>query len=123
MPEIVAGIDEALAHRTRDEWGEIFDAEGIIWGPVLGLHEVADDPQAEALGLFPTLDSPDIGAYRSVGIPMRFANADVGPRGPAPKLGADTREVLTAAGLSDGEVDRLIADGNVHETGDGERSR
>ena len=57
---------------------------------MLGLHEVADDPQAEALGLFPTLDSPDIGAYRSVGIPMRFANADVGPRGPAPKLGADT---------------------------------
>ena len=115
MPEIVAGIDEALAHRTRDEWGEVFDAEGIIWGPVLGLHEVADDPQAEALGLFPTLDSPDIGEYRSVGIPMRFANATVGPCGPSPKLGADTREVLAAAGVPAAEIDSLIADGAVRE--------
>ena len=113
MPEIVAGIDEALAHRTRDEWGEIFDAEGIIWGPVLGLHEVADDPQAEALGLFPTLDSPDIGPYRSVGIPMRFANADVGPRGPSPRLGEGTRDILTAAGLSEGEIDDLVANRTV----------
>ena len=116
MSEIVAGIDEALAHRTRDEWGEIFDAEGIIWGPVLGLHEVVDDAQAEALGMFPELDSPEIGTYRSVGIPMRFADADVGPRGPSPELGADTREVLAAAGLGDSEIDRLIDAGAVRET-------
>ncbi|MCY3893401.1 MAG: CoA transferase [Acidimicrobiaceae bacterium] len=115
MPEIVAGIDEALAHRTRDEWGEIFDAEGIIWGPVLGLHEVVDDAQAEALGMFPTLDSPDIGPYRSVGIPMRFANAEVGPRRPSPKLGEHTRDVLAAAGMSEAEIDGLIADDAVRE--------
>ena len=30
MPEIVAAIDEALS-QNRDEWGEIFDSEGIIW--------------------------------------------------------------------------------------------
>ncbi len=66
MPEIVAGIDEALAHRTRDEWGEIFDAE-------------------------------------------------VGPRGPSPKLGEGTRDVLAAAGMSEAEIDALIADDAVRE--------
>ena len=78
MPEIVAGIDEALA-------------------------------------LFPTLSSPDIGDYRSVGIPMRFATADVGPRGPSPKLGDHTREVLASAGMSDSEIDGLLAHGAVRD--------
>ena len=40
MQALVAGVDEALAAKGRDEWGEIFDREGLIWGPVLALHEV-----------------------------------------------------------------------------------
>ena len=43
----------ALAAKSRDEWGAIFDANGLIWGPVLALHEVAVDPHAAAIGLFP----------------------------------------------------------------------
>ena len=115
MPEIVAAIDEALSHKSRDEWGEIFDSEGIIWGPVLGLHEVATDAQAEALGTFPQLDSDEIGSYRTVAAPMRFAEADVGPGGPAPKLGEHTRQVLIDAGFAGEEIDNLVADGAVGE--------
>ena len=87
MPPLVAMVDEALATRSRDEWGAIFDEAGIIWGPVLGLDEVVADPQAEALDLFPTLVSPDIGEYRTVANPLKFKTADVGPQGPHPKLG------------------------------------
>ena len=115
MPEIVAAIDEALSHKSRDEWGEIFDSEGIIWGPVLGLHEVATDAQAEALGTFPQLNSDEIGSYRTVAAPMRFAEADVGPGGPAPKLGEHTRQVLIDAGFAGEEIDNLVADGAVGE--------
>ncbi len=114
MAELVAGIDEALAHRTRDEWGEIFDAEGMIWGPVMGLHEVAQDPQAEAIGLFPDIEGPH-GAYRSVGIPMRFATAEVGPGGPAPRLGEHTAQILREAGFTDDEVDELRSGSTVAE--------
>lgn len=109
MPELVAGIDAALSTKSRDEWGVIFDAEGLIWGPVLGLHEVANDPQAEAIGLFPTIDSPEIGEFRSVRIPMRFHNADVGPRGTAPALGEHTRSVLAEAGFTQEDIDSLSA--------------
>ena len=113
MPEIVAGIDAALAAKSRDEWGTIFDAEGFIWGPVLGLHEVAADAQAHAIGLFPEMHSDEIGDYRTVRIPMRFLNTNVGPKGPAPTLGQHTREVLRDAGLSDAEVARLIEQGAI----------
>ncbi len=115
MAEIVAGIDEALSARTRDEWGEIFDEVGIIWGPVLGLHEVVDDTQADALGLFPELDDDEIGPYPTVASPVRFHTAPVGPRGPSPRLGADTRAVLAAAGYGSTEIDQLVAVGAIAE--------
>jgi crotonobetainyl-CoA:carnitine CoA-transferase CaiB-like acyl-CoA transferase len=113
MAELVDGIDEALAARSRDEWGVRFDEAGIIWGPVLGLHEVADDAQAASLGLFPTITHPERGPYRTVGIPMRFPRAAVGPRGPAPALGAHTRQVLIDKGLAPAEVDDLAARGII----------
>jgi len=116
MPELVAAIDEALSHRTRDQWLEIFDANSIIWGPVLGLHEVASDPQADALGVFPTIHSPDIGPYRTVAAPMRFADVQVGPKGPAPKLGQHTREILSEAGHGTEEIEALVEQGAIGES-------
>jgi len=116
MPELVAAIDEALSHRTRDQWGEIFDANDMIWGPVLGLHEVASDPQADALGVFPTIHSPDIGPYRTVAAPMRFADVQVGPKGPAPKLGQHTREILSEAGHGIEEIEALVEQGAIGES-------
>jgi crotonobetainyl-CoA:carnitine CoA-transferase CaiB-like acyl-CoA transferase len=113
MPEVVAAVDGALAAKTRDEWGKLFDANGVIWGPVLALHEVVADPQAEALGLFPMLEDPEIGAYHSVAHPMKFKTADVGPRGPAPKLGEHTTSVLQDAGLTDPEIEALRANGSI----------
>ncbi|MDZ7686455.1 MAG: CoA transferase [Gammaproteobacteria bacterium] len=113
MHELVPKIDETLAAKSRDEWGEIFDAAGLIWGPVLALHEVADDPQAEAIGLFPSLSDEDIGEYRTVNIPMRFCDVQVGPRRRAPRPGENTRDLLVKAGYSDAEIEDLFASKTV----------
>lgn len=113
MSELTEIVDAALAAKSRDEWGPIFDEAGIIWGPVMGLHEVAADPQAHALGLFPEIAHDTMGNYRTVNIPMRFANTDVKPRGPSPSLGQHTAEVLHGAGLSQDEVTELAAKGIV----------
>ena len=116
MPVLVAAIDEALSVKSRDEWGQLFDQEGLIWGPVLGIHEVVADPQAEALNLFPTLESPEIGEYPTVANPLKFKTADVGPLGPHPAVGEHTAEVLEGVGMSEEDVWRLVADGVVRET-------
>ena len=108
MAALVEGIDAALAVRGRDEWGAIFDAAGLIWGPVLALHEVAADPHAAAIGLFPEIVHAERGAYRTVNAPMRFHTADVGPRAPAPLLGEHSRAVAKSLGLSDAQIDALI---------------
>jgi len=107
MHELVPQIDEILATKNRDEWGEIFDAEGLIWGPVLCLHEVPDDPQSKAIGMFPEIDHKEMGTYKTVAIPMRFKNADVKPRGPAPQIGEHTETVLKEFGLQADELKAL----------------
>ncbi|MEM8922940.1 MAG: CoA transferase [Actinomycetota bacterium] len=117
MPELVEAIDEALAARSRDEWGAVFDEAGIIWGPVLGQHEVVTDPQATASGMFPSLEHPEIGSYRTVSSPLRFHTADVGPQAPAPSVGAHTAEVLGALGYSDDELAAMAADGTIGGAG------
>lgn len=109
MPALVEIVDDTLAARSRDEWGEAFDAEGIIWGPVLGLDEVVRDEQAAAIGLFPEIEHPDYGRYRTVAAPMRFADMDVRPRGPAPSIGANTRAVLAELELDAAAIDALFA--------------
>jgi len=113
MAELVDAIDAILLTRSRDEWGVAFDRAGLIWGPVLTLDEVANDGQAEAIGMFPEIEHEELGRYRSVRIPMRFRDADVRPRGPAPRLGQHTLEVLREAGVGADEIERLIAEGAV----------
>lgn len=109
MPILVREIDEILSAKSRDEWGKIFDEQKVIWGPVMGLHEVAEDPHAQAIQMFPEIQSPEIGSYSTVSIPMRFRNANVEPRGPAPKLGEHTHLVLReVANLSQDELDELV---------------
>jgi crotonobetainyl-CoA:carnitine CoA-transferase CaiB-like acyl-CoA transferase len=107
MTELTMGIDAALSNRSRDEWGHIFDEAGLIWGPVLGLHEVPDDPQAIAINLFPPLTDEVIGEYATVGIPMRFTGADVSPKTRSPRLGQHTGEVLEKLGLAESELEEL----------------
>lgn len=113
MHELVPLIDEALSAKSRDEWGLIFDEAGLIWGPVLGLHEVAADPQAEAINLFPEIDHESMGAYRTVNIPMRFKTAEVKPRHRSPRLGEHTKTTLSAAGVDDATLEQLANDGVI----------
>ncbi len=108
MAELVDGIDAALSSRSRDEWGAIFDAHGVIWGPVLAIHEVASDPQADAIGLFPELTHAQHGTYRTVNVPMRFHTAEVKPRASAPTIGQHSRAVLSELGFADADIDALI---------------
>jgi len=108
MAKLIDLIDETLAKKTRNEWGEIFDKAGLIWGPVMGLHEVPQDPHAIELGMFPKLEHADAGPYPTVNAPMRFATADVGPRGPSPRIGEHTDQVLTDFGFSQAEIESML---------------
>ena len=83
MPALIDILDEVMATKTLVEWGRIFDDAGLIWGPASSIDELANDPQAAAIGMFPTIEHPE-GDFRTVAAPMRITGADIRPRGPAP---------------------------------------
>lgn len=112
MPELIALLDEAFASRSLAEWGRTFDEAGLIWGPAATIAELAADPQAAAIELFPTVEHPD-GPFRTVAAPMRIAGADIRPRGPAPAVGAHSAEVLHELGLDADEIAALAAAGVI----------
>lgn len=112
MPELTDLMDAVFAARTLAEWAIAFDAAGLIWGPVATLVELANDPQAETIGMYPYIEHP-AGRFRTIAAPIFIRGADIGPRGPAPELGEHTRKVLVDAGYSEEEVTALAADGVI----------
>lgn len=115
MSELTDEMDALFAERTLAGWGRLFDANDFIWGPASTVAEFASDPQAEALGLFPTIDHP-AGRLRTIGSPVSVAGADVRPRGPAPAIGEHTAQVLAELGVSTEQL-RTLTDEGIVSTG------
>ncbi|MDZ7824880.1 MAG: CoA transferase [Gammaproteobacteria bacterium] len=114
MREIVDGIDAALAAKGRDEWGAIFDEAGIIWGPVLALHEVADDPQAEAIGLFPEIEHPEHRARSDGQCPVPLRAPPTSAPADRPRASASTaRRSCAGRPWTTAEIEALRADGTL----------
>jgi len=104
------------------EWTETLDARDIEERcvehdvPVATAYSAADifaDPHIAARGDLVEVDDPVIGPVRQQApFPRRVGEAVVPPTG-APRLGAHTRAVFGALGLSSGELDDLAAQGIV----------
>jgi len=112
--DLVAALDTGFVQFTKAEIGARLDAEQIAWAPVQTLAEVAEDPQVMASGAIETMPASDGEAgFKTPASPIRFQGADDGPKGPAPKLGEHTEQILTVLGLSVDEINSLKNQGIV----------
>ena len=111
--ELIALLDEIFASKTMDEWAAIFDTEpDMFWARVNDIDDVLVDEQVHAAGAFVEVPEAD-GPVRRVASPSDFYGTPWAPRGPAPKLGQHTREVLAGLGRTDEEIDGLAGTGVV----------
>lgn len=98
--------------RPRDEWVRLLSAHDVCVEPVLDLDEARQTAHAKLRGLFGTHFHPGEGRelLHQFPNPALLPGAEP-PRDvrPAPHLGADTREVLTAFGFEPQEIDDLAA--------------
>lgn len=93
-------LAETFLERTTGEWLELLRGLDIPAAPIRSLDELFDNPHLDAVGFFETVESPN-GPVKFPGVPTWFSKTPGKVRGPAPRLGADTEEVLRELGLSD----------------------
>lgn len=112
--EITAMFDAAFARFTKDEMAARLTAEEIAWAPAQTLADVAVDPQVYAAGGIVEMPGQDgVSTFKSPGGPARFHGVDDGPKGPGPKLGEHTREILKSIGYADVDIEAMYAGKSV----------
>jgi len=103
--ELTRLLDEALSARTTAEWMQHF-AGTVPAAPVWSVGQALDAPLAQADGRIRRVDLAGGGALRVLDSPLRTSRPAVAV-GPAPAMGADTRELLAGIGIDEEEQGRL----------------
>jgi crotonobetainyl-CoA:carnitine CoA-transferase CaiB-like acyl-CoA transferase len=112
-PELVGAMDAAIGAMPFDEIAARLDEADITWAPVQTPRELLDDPQALAAGCFVDIPDGEGGSHQSPASPARFPGARDSPRGPAPRKGQHTDEVLAELGYDAGQIAALREAGAV----------
>lgn len=99
--ELYALIEQAAATKTTQEWLDVLKPLSIPVVKTNRLDDLDDESHLKAVGFFETYEHPDVGTYRLVKHPVKFAKSPANIRRHAPKLGEHTEEVL--AEVSEGE--------------------
>jgi crotonobetainyl-CoA:carnitine CoA-transferase CaiB-like acyl-CoA transferase len=107
--EIIAPI---IASKPRAHWLRLFEEFDVPAAPVLSRADFIDDPQVVHNSMRVDIDDPEVGWTVQMGIPIAFSRTPGAIRGPAPRLGEHTQEVL--ASPPQRRSPKPAADGRTH---------
>lgn len=110
VDEVYQHLARTLEGRGTAEWLADFAQAQIPATPVNETSDLMTDPHLEAVGFFTPQETP-LGPVRYPGMPAWFSRTPGQITNPAPKLGQDGRAILAEAGLSEAEIDALVAAG------------
>lgn len=111
--ELIPMLEQLFSSEDAELWLNRMKAEDVPCSPVNRLEEVFEDPQVLNNAMLLELQHPRHGTIKTVNNPVRLSANPAKPRGYPPDLGEHSRQILGELGLSDAEIDMLIAEGIV----------
>ncbi|MBS1676539.1 MAG: CoA transferase [Actinobacteria bacterium] len=94
VEELTADLTATFATRPVAHWLEVLSERGVPCGPVVRVEDLFTDPHLVETGGIVELEHPSAGTIWSIGAPFTLSKTPLRVGGPAPRLGADTEEVL-----------------------------
>jgi crotonobetainyl-CoA:carnitine CoA-transferase CaiB-like acyl-CoA transferase len=111
--KLMAELTVLLASKTSAQWQELMEAQDIICGPIADYDMVMDSPQLKHNGLIVDTPNSVAGNVKMPGLAVGDRNAQSRVRYGPPTLGEHSCEVLSEYGLSQSDIDALLASGVV----------
>ena len=100
-----------IAEKTTDEWLALLRQLEIPAARMSSLDDLMTDPQLEASGFFKHATHPTEGEILYTDLPVRFSDGPTSSARLQPRLGEHSVEVLREAGMSEREIETLVASG------------
>jgi crotonobetainyl-CoA:carnitine CoA-transferase CaiB-like acyl-CoA transferase len=104
-------VAAVFRERTRDEWKTFNDQHDCCIEPILELDEALESDLVRERGMVIEFEQPGAGTVRQVANPVKLSATPARDPRPAPGIGADTEEVLSAAGFDEAEIRALFESG------------
>ena len=106
-------IEQVLAEADVSDWVLRFNDAGVPCGPVLSIAQVFEDPQVLARDMLVELPHPEIGTFKTTGLPVKLSDTPGRIERRPPLHGEHTEEVLREHGLEEEQIAALREDGVV----------
>ncbi|MDN4075952.1 CaiB/BaiF CoA transferase family protein [Fictibacillus terranigra] len=103
--QLVTICEELLMMKTRKEWKEQFDREGIPSGPINTIKEMFENPQVKERDMVIEMDHPTAKNLRLTGSPLKLSKTPVTMRKYPPLYGEHTDSVLLQMGYRKEEIE------------------
>jgi alpha-methylacyl-CoA racemase len=108
-----AQLQAIFLQRSRDDWLAYLADKNVCIGPVYTAAEVFADPQVQHRQMLLAHSTADGEVVQQAGIALKLSHTPGSVRHLGPRLGQHTDEVLSALGYSQGDRERLRAQGIV----------
>lgn len=96
-------IQEAISHKTLNEWLDLFEGIDACVSPVLTPQEMLENPQIKHREMIEEVYHPKLGTIKQIANPIKLSGKKFNLRRPAPKLGEHNTEILNEVS-SKGEI-------------------
>ena len=106
-------IENILQSKPAEEWVRLLAEAGVPSSKVKRISEVAGDEQTEAVKMWTEVSHSTIENFKLPRLPFELSHSEVSIKQGPPKLGENTKDILSQLNYDEAKIDQLVKDGTI----------